>query len=237
MEQRQHILSVSGLNTYYGRSHILFDIEFDVRPGETVCLMGRNGVGKTTTFRSLMGLTPPKTGKVILKDQECQGLPSYKMARAGLGFVPEDRRILGPFTVLENLEFGVIPGRRGSWRLDSVLGQFPILKNFTHRNGSTLSGGEQQMLTIARALMGNPELLILDEPTEGLSPVIVGQLKELVLRLKEAGTTILLAEQHLKFAMAVADRVVLLDKGHVVYRGDIAEFREEKSIQKKYLAV
>lgn len=232
-----NILAVSGLNTYYGRSHILFDVEFDVRPGETVCLMGRNGVGKTTTFRSLMGLTPPKSGRIVLKGRECRGLPPHKMARAGLGFVPEDRRILGPFTVLENLEFGVIPGRQGAWRLDSVLEQFPILKNFTHRNGSTLSGGEQQMLTIARALMGNPEVLILDEPTEGLSPVIVGHLKDLVLHLKAVGTTILLAEQHLKFAMAVADRVVLLDKGHVVYRADIAEFKEEKTIQKKYLAV
>jgi branched-chain amino acid transport system ATP-binding protein len=233
----EHILTADGLNTYYGRSHILFDVGFDVRPGETVCLMGRNGVGKTTTFRSLMGLTPPKSGKIVLKGQQCTGFPSYKMARNGLGFVPEDRRILGPFTVQENLEFGIIPGRKGMWNLDTVLGQFPILKNFTHRNGSTLSGGEQQMLTIARALMGNPDVLILDEPTEGLSPVIVGELKELVLRLKEAKTTILLAEQHLKFAMAVADRVVLLDKGHVVYRGDIAQFRNEKDIQKKYLAV
>lgn len=233
----EHILTADGLNTYYGRSHILFDVGLDVRPGETVCLMGRNGVGKTTTFRSLMGLTPPKSGKIVLKGQQCTGFPSYKMARNGLGFVPEDRRILGPFTVQENLEFGIIPGRKGMWNLDTVLGQFPILKNFTHRNGSTLSGGEQQMLTIARALMGNPDVLILDEPTEGLSPVIVGDLKELVLRLKEAKTTILLAEQHLKFAMAVADRVVLLDKGHVVYRGDIAQFRDEKDIQKKYLAV
>jgi len=233
----EYILTADGLNTYYGRSHILFDVGFDVRPGETVCLMGRNGVGKTTTFRSLMGLTPPKSGKIVLKGKQCTGFPSYKMARTGLGFVPEDRRILGPFTVQENLEFGIIPGRKGMWNLDTVLGQFPILKNFTHRNGSTLSGGEQQMLTIARALMGNPDVLILDEPTEGLSPVIVGELKELVIRLKEAKTTILLAEQHLKFAMAVADRVVLLDKGHVVYRSDIAQFREEKDIQKKYLAV
>jgi branched-chain amino acid transport system ATP-binding protein len=233
----EHILTVSGLNTYYGRSHILFDVGFEVPKGETVCLMGRNGVGKTTTFRSLTGLTPPKSGKIVLKGRECTNLPSYKMARAGLGFVPEDRRIFGPFTVLENLEFGLIPGRQGIWNLDTVLAQFPILKNFTHRTGSTLSGGEQQMLTIARALMGNPEVLILDEPTEGLSPVIVGELKELVLHLKEAKTTILLAEQHLKFAMAVADRVVLLDKGHVVYRADIEEFRQGKDIQKKYLAV
>ena len=233
----QNILTIDGLNTYYGRSHILFDVGFDVRPGETVCLMGRNGVGKTTTFRSLMGLSQAKSGSIVFKGQDCKGLPSHKMAKAGLGFVPEDRRILGPFTVLENLEFGIIPGRKGHWNLDTVFEQFPLLKNFTHRMGSTLSGGEQQMLTIGRALMSNPEILILDEPTEGLSPVIVRELKDLVLRLKEAKTTILLAEQHFKFAMAVADRVVLLDKGHVVYRDSIDQFREEKDIQKKYLAV
>ena len=233
----ENILEVDKLNTYYGRSHILFDVSLDVRPGETVCLMGRNGVGKTTTFRSIMGLTPPKSGKIELKGRNCTTDPPHKKARAGLGFVPEDRRILGPFTVRENLEFGIIPGRSGQWTLDTVLAEFPTLKNFMARNGGTLSGGEQQMLTIARALMGNPEVLILDEPTEGLSPVIVGELKELILRLKEAKTTILLAEQHLKFAMTVADRVVLLDKGHVVYRGTVEEFRNEENIQKKYLAV
>lgn len=233
----EHILEAENLNTYYGRSHILFDVSLNIRPGETVCLMGRNGVGKTTTFRSVMGLTPAKSGRIRFKGQDCTGYPSHKMAKAGLGFVPEDRRILGPFTVKENLEFGVIPGRAGQWNLKSVLEKFPILKDFQKRNGGTLSGGEQQMLTIARALMGNPEVLILDEPTEGLSPVIVGELKELILNLKKANTTILLAEQHLKFAMAVADRVVLLDKGHVVYRGDIEEFKTKDEIHKKYLAV
>ncbi len=232
-----NILEIDKLNTYYGRSHILFDVSLDVKPGETVCLMGRNGVGKTTTFRSIMGLEQPKAGKVMLKGKNCTNDPPHKKARAGLGFVPEDRRILGPFTVRENLDFGIIPGRSGQWNIDTVLTEFLILKNFVGRNGGTLSGGEQQMLTIARALMGNPEVLILDEPTEGLSPVIVNELKELILRLKKANTTILLAEQHLKFAMTVADRVVLLDKGHVVYRGTVEEFRTEDNLQKKYLAV
>lgn len=233
----EYILETEKLNTYYGRSHILFDVSLNLRPGETVCLMGRNGVGKTTTFRSIMGLSPAKTGSIKFKGVDCTGHKPHKMAKAGLGFVPEDRRILGPFTVRENLDFGVIPGRTGRWNLDSVLEEFPTLKNFLKRNGGTLSGGEQQMLTIARALMGNPDVLILDEPTEGLSPVIVRELKELILTLKKANTTILLAEQHLKFAMAVADRVVLLDKGHVVYRGDIEEFKKEDAIHKKYLAV
>lgn len=231
------ILNVENLHTYYGRSHILFDVSLDVQPGETMCLMGRNGVGKTTTFRSIMGLTPAKTGRISLKGKNCTGFKPHKMAKAGLGFVPEDRRILGPFTVKENLEFGIIPGREGQWNLQTVLDSFPILRDFLKREGGKLSGGEQQMLTIARALMGNPEVLILDEPTEGLSPVIVRELKNLILRLKDSKTTILLSEQHLKFAMAVADRVVLLDKGHVVYRDAIENFKKEENIQKKYLAV
>lgn len=233
----QSILEAVGLNTYYDRSHILFDVGIDVMPGETVCLMGRNGVGKTTTFRSLIGLTPPKTGSIRFKGKDCTGLPSYKMARRGLGFVPEDRRILGPFSVRENLQLGRIPGRQGRWTMDSVFAQFPLLADMSERLGGTLSGGEQQMLTIARALMGNPDVLMLDEPSEGLSPVIVGELKRLVQDLKAADTTILLSEQNLKFALAVSDRVVLLDKGHVVYSGSVAEFQKAHHIHKKYLAV
>jgi branched-chain amino acid transport system ATP-binding protein len=232
----ESILKAVGLNTFYDRSHILFDVGIEVMPGETVCLMGRNGVGKTTTFRSLIGLTPPKSGTIHFKGKACTGLASYKMARMGLGFVPEDRRILGPFTIRENLELGRIPGRRGRWNLDSVFAQFPILADMAERMGGTLSGGEQQMLTIARCLMGNPDVLMLDEPSEGLSPVIIGDLKRLVLDLK-AATTILLSEQNLKFALAVSDRVVVLDKGHVVYTGSVEEFQKEDQVHKKYLAV
>jgi branched-chain amino acid transport system ATP-binding protein len=233
----ESILQAVDLNTYYGRSHILFNVGLEVAVGETVCLMGRNGVGKSTTFRSLMGLTPPRTGKVHFKGKDCTGKAPYKMARMGLGFVPEDRRILGPFTIRENLEMGRIPGRSGRWNLDSVFKQFPVLADMSNRMGETLSGGEQQMLTIARALMGNPDVLVLDEPSEGLSPVIVGTLKQLILELKAAHTTILLSEQNMRFAMAVSDRVVLLDKGHVVYSGTMAEFQKAENIQKKYLAV
>ncbi len=232
-----HILEAVDLNTYYGRSHILFNVGLNVTSGETVCLMGRNGAGKTTTFRSIMGLTPPKTGKVIFKGMNCTRFPAHKMARLGLGFVPEDRRILGPFTVRENLDLGIMPGRKGVWNLSTVLEHFPILAGMQERLGGTLSGGEQQMLTIARALMGNPDVLVLDEPTEGLSPVIVGALKDLVMRLKEASTTILLSEQHIRFAMAVSDRVVVIDKGHVVYEGGMEEFKHDRSIRDKYLAV
>lgn len=232
-----YILEAEGLNTFYGRSHILFDVSLSVHPGETVCLMGRNGAGKTTSFRSIMGLTPPKKGKVIFKGKHCTGTPSYKMARMGMGFVPEDRRIFGPLTVRENLELGKIPGRKGRWTIETVLEHFPTMELCKDRLGGSLSGGEQQMLTIARALMGNPDLLVLDEPTEGLAPVIVAVLRELIMSLKSTKTTILLSEQNIRFAMGVSDRVVVIDKGHVVYTGTIEEFRKQETVQKTYLAV
>jgi len=231
------ILQAVDLNTYYGRSHILFDIKLSVPAGATVCLMGRNGAGKTTTFRSLAGLTPPRAGRVIFKNTDCTGMAVHRMARMGLGFVPEDRRIFGPFTVMENLELGQIPGRKGQWNQESVLKRFPLLADMTHRMGGTLSGGEQQMLTIARALMGNPDVLVLDEPTEGLSPVIVGELKDLILNLKQAQTTILLSEQNIRFALAVSDEVFVIDKGHMVYTGPTEEFKDRQDLQKRYLAV
>lgn len=231
------ILEVSGMHTYYGRSHILFGVDISVREGETVCLMGRNGAGKTTTFRSIAGLTPPQAGDVLFKGKLCTRLPSYRRARMGIGFVPEDRRILGPLTVKENLELGRVPGRKGPWSISRVLDQFPLLRDMTHRLGGTLSGGEQQMLTIARALMGNPDLLLLDEPSEGLAPVIVAELRQLLLQLKQMGTTILLSEQNIRFALAVTDRVYIIDKGHIVYSGGIDDFRNKTELQQKYLSV
>ena len=232
-----YILEAVDLNTFYGRSHILFDVGLSVAQGETVCLMGRNGAGKTTTFRSIMGLTPPRKGKVIFKGKDCTRLASFKMARMGLGFVPEDRRILSSLTVWENLELGRIRGRQGRWTMEAVLEQFPTMARMQNRMGGTLSGGEQQMLTIARALMSNPDVLVLDEPTEGLAPVIVAVLKELIMSLKQAETTILLSEQNIRFAMGVSDRVVVIDRGQVVYTGTIEEFKNEEAVQKKYLAV
>ncbi|MFH0957495.1 MAG: ABC transporter ATP-binding protein [Pseudomonadota bacterium] len=232
-----YILEAEGLNTFYGRSHILFDVSLAVAPGETVCLMGRNGAGKSTTFRSLMGLTAPKKGRVIFKGKDCAGMPSFKMARMGMGFVPEDRRIFGPLTVSENLGLGKIAGRNGRWNIKTVMEHFPTLEVCRERHGGSLSGGEQQMLTIARALMGNPELLVLDEPTEGLAPVIISVLKDLIMSLKSAETTILLSEQNIRFASAVSDRVVVIDKGHVVYTGTMEEFKSDETVQKKYLAV
>lgn len=232
-----YILEAKDLNTFYGRSHILFDVCVTVGSGETVCLMGRNGAGKTTTMRSIMGLTPSCSGQVLFKGTDISRLPAYKRARLGLGYVPEDRRILSPFTVRENLGLGCIPSRTGRWNLDTVLKQFPLLAHLLDRLGGSLSGGEQQMLTIARALMGNPDLLLLDEPTEGLAPVVVSVLKELLMNLKASRTTILLSEQNIRFAMGVSDRVVVIDKGHIVFSGSIDQFKEESAIHKKYLAV
>jgi|APFre7841882724_1041349.scaffolds.fasta_scaffold30878_2 branched-chain amino acid transport system ATP-binding protein len=232
-------LVAENINSYYGKSHILFDVNFTVNEGETLCLMGRNGAGKSTTFKTLVMDVLPKKGKVYFKGQDITGMKTFKIARLGLGLVPEDRKIFGPLTVKENLILGTSMGkeRKGIWNLDLVYEFFPVLKDFQSRAGGTLSGGEQQMLTIARTLMGNPVVLLLDEPTEGLSPVMVKTLKDLVLKLKEVGTTILLSEQNIKFAMAVSDFVAIIDKGHIRYEADIETFKKDEDIKKQYLAV
>jgi branched-chain amino acid transport system ATP-binding protein len=232
-------LVAENINSYYGKSHILFDVNFTVNEGETLCLMGRNGAGKSTTFKTLVMDVLPKKGKVYFKGQDITGMKTFKIARLGLGLVPEDRKIFGPLTVKENLILGTSMGkeRKGIWNLDLVYEFFPVLKDFQSRAGGTLSGGEQQMLTIARTLMGNPVVLLLDEPTEGLSPVMVKTLKDLVLKLKEVRTTILLSEQNIKFAMAVSDCVAIIDKGHIRYEADIETFKKDEDIKKQYLAV
>jgi branched-chain amino acid transport system ATP-binding protein len=231
------ILKIEKINSFYGKSHILFDVNLVVREGETLCLMGRNGAGKTTTFKSIMMVVQPKTGKVYFYGKDITGEKSYRIARLGLGLVPEDRRIFGPLTVKENLVLGTSTGRKGIWNLDMIYDFFPVLKDFQSRPAGTLSGGEQQMLTIARTLMGNPLLLLLDEPTEGLSPVMIKTLKDLLLKLKEVKTTILLSEQNIKFAMIVSDYVAIIDKGHIRYEADIETFKKDEDIKRRYLAV
>jgi branched-chain amino acid transport system ATP-binding protein len=230
-------LHVQNIHSYYGKSHILFGVDLCVKKGEIFCLMGRNGAGKTTTFKSIMMMVPPREGKVIFNGKEINGYKPYRAARLGIGFVPEDRRIFGELSVKDNLLLGTLSGRHGHWNLEQIYTYFPILKDYQHKPGGTLSGGEQQMLTIARTLMGNPEIVLLDEPTEGLSPVMVKVLKDLVLKLKELQTTILLSEQNIKFCMAVADRVVIIDKGHIVYEAEVETFRQDDDIKKRYLAV
>ena len=232
-------LSVENINTFYGLSHILFDVSLQVDKGEVVVLLGRNGAGKTTTLLSIMGLTPPKTGKISYRGNDIIGMAPYKVARAGIGFVPEDRRIFPDITVLGNLDVGRRASKTKSkkWTLERIYQLFPVLKDFSNRHGGTLSGGEQQMLTIARSLMGNPDFLLLDEPSEGLAPLIVKVLGEFIEVIKKEGMTVLLSEQNTKFALKHADRAYIVDNGSIKYEGSIAELENNDEIKKRYLAV
>jgi len=232
------VLEVNGIRTYYGLSQALFGVSLTVNHGECVCLLGRNGVGKTTVMRSIMGLTPPAQGEVRWKGQVISGLPTHRIARAGIGFVPEDRRVFAELTVSENLDVArQAAGRSGRWSVDAVCELFPKLTELSERRAGFLSGGEQQMLTIARTLMGNPELLLLDEPSEGLAPLVVTNLLEQVQRLKHEGLTILLAEQGVEFSLALADRVYVLEKGAVVYEGTAAALRDDAALRERLLSL
>jgi branched-chain amino acid transport system ATP-binding protein len=232
------ILAVEEIFTSYGLSQVLFGVSLSVGTGECVCLLGRNGVGKTTTMRSIMGLTPPRHGRVMWKGHDVSGRQPYQIADLGIGFVPEDRRIFADLTVWENLDVAARSrGGTSGWTLERVFDLFPKLRELVGRQGGFLSGGEQQMLTIARTLMGNPELLLLDEPSEGLAPLVVDHLKEQIARLKEDGLTILLAEQNVDFSLDLADRVYVLEKGRIRYEGSAASFRQDESIRAQYLAL
>ncbi len=234
---RAPILVVDEIHTAYGLSQVLFGVSLEVAQGACVCLLGRNGVGKTTTMRSIMGLTPPRRGRVVWKGRDIQAQPAHQVANLGIGFVPEDRRIFAELTVWENLDVASRGRRTGGWTAERVYELFPTLRELRDRQGGFLSGGEQQMLTIARTLMGNPELLLLDEPSEGLAPLVVDHLKEQINRLKRDGLTILLAEQNVDFCLDLADRVYVLEKGHIRYHGSAQEFREDESIRHQYLAL
>jgi len=229
------LLRVEDLYTAYGLSQVLFGVSLEVARGECVCLLGRNGVGKTTTMRSIMGLTPPARGRVEWKGRDITGRPPHEVAKAGLGFVPEDRRIFADLTVWENLDVAARP--RGPWTVERVFDLFPKLRELAGRNGGYLSGGEQQMLTIARTLMGNPALLLLDEPSEGLAPLVVDHLREQIARLKQEGLTILLAEQNTDFSLALADRVYVLEKGSIRFSGLAARLRDDAALRHELLAL
>ena len=234
------ILEVQDLYTSYGLSQILFGISITVDEGECVSLLGRNGVGKTTTLRSIMGLTPPRQGTVRFRDQDITGQPAYRVARLGVGFVPEERRIFPDLSVRENLEVGqkaAATPHATEWTVERVYDIFPVLANLNDRKGGYLSGGEQQMLTVGRTLMGNPDLLLLDEPSEGLAPLVVRDLSEQIQRLKESGITILLCEQNAKFAIALSDRAYVLEKGQVRFSGTIEELQGNDDIRQQYLAL
>jgi len=231
------ILAIEDLHTAYGLSRVLFGVSLRVASGECVCLLGRNGVGKTTTMRSIMGLTPPASGRVVWKGRDITREAPFRSAGLGIGFVPEDRRIFSDLTVWENLDVAERRARPGGFTTERVFDLFPALRQLRDRPGGFLSGGEQQMLTIARTLMGNPELLLLDEPSEGLAPLVVDHLQEQIGRLKAEGLTILLAEQNVDFSLDLADRVYVLEKGRIRYEGTSRQFRDNASIRQQYLAL
>lgn len=232
-------LEVEKINTFYGLSHVLFDVSLRVNRGEVVVLLGRNGAGKTTTMLSIMGLNPPKSGTIRFQGWDVTGLAPYKIARLGIGFVPEDRKIFPDLTVYANLDVGRKSSRTktSSWTVNRIYDLFPILETYAHKRGGTLSGGEQQMLTIARTLLGNPDLLLLDEPSEGLAPLIVKELGKVIDLIKQEGVTVLLSEQNLKFALKHADRAYIVDNGAIKYEGTIADLEKNEEVKKKYLAV
>jgi len=232
------LLELHDVHAAYGLSRVLFGISLEVNPGECVCLLGRNGVGKTTTMRTVMGLTPPSTGRIRFKSSDITGWAPYRVARTGIGFVPEDRRVFAELSVWENLDVARrAAARPGHWTIESVTELFPVLDALRDRQSGFLSGGEQQMLTIARTLMGNPELLLLDEPSEGLAPLVVQALLAKIGELKAQGLTILLAEQGIEFSLALADRVYVLEKGCVRFAGPSAALRSDRALLDKLLAL
>jgi branched-chain amino acid transport system ATP-binding protein len=233
------LLKVEGLNVFYGLSQILHDVAMTVKRGELVSLVGRNGVGKSTTMRGIMGLTPPRSGSITWKGREILRRAPHRNARDGLGYVPEDRRIFSTLTVWENLEVARLPPRDGMtpWDEARVFELFPDLAIFRTREGGLLSGGQQQMLTVGRTLMGNPELLLLDEPSEGVAPMVVANMEKKIRELKQAGLSIILAEQNLDFVLALSDRCYVLEKGAIVFSGTAEELRSNQQVQDKYLHI
>jgi branched-chain amino acid transport system ATP-binding protein len=233
------LLDVEGLHAHYGQAHVLQGVDLRIEAGSVLALMGRNGAGKSTTLKAIMGLVPPSGGAVRLAGEALSGLGPHEIARRGLGYVPEDRRIFTELTVMENLEVGRRAARPGipAWTPERLFELFPNLASMRDRPGGRMSGGEQQMLTIARTLMGNPSLVLLDEPSEGLAPVIVEQMARAILSLKQEGLTVLLCEQNLHFATLVSDRAAIIEKGAVRYEGTMAALQADEAVRAQYLSV
>ena len=232
------MLEVDGIHTYYGLSHILFGVSLIVPEGQIVCLLGRNGAGKSTTMRSIMGLTPPRQGTIKFRGETVTGKKPYLLARQGIGYVPDNRRVFADLTVGDNLEISERKtGEEAVWNKDSVYDFFPALRHIDSRRAGFLSGGEQQMLTIARALMTNPDFLLLDEPTEGLAPMVIEVLEEQISKLRDKGLTVLLAEQNQRVALKLSDEGYVIDNGVIRYHGSIDDLRENEEVRKKYLLV
>jgi len=232
------ILKVENIHTFYDKSHIIQGISLIIKKKECVSYLGRNGAGKTTTLRSIMGLTPAREGKIFLNGREINGKNPFEISRRGVGYVPEDRRIFGTLSLLENLNIAIQRRvGRDKWNIDTVFDVFPLLAERRNHRGNELSGGEQQMLAIARALMGNPEILLLDEPNKGLAPLIMQVLLEIIQRIKKEGITIFLVEQNVEATYQVTDRYYILQQGLIVYQGSSEEFRSNPELKERYLGV
>ena len=236
------MLKVSNIHSYYGKSHILHGVSLDLKEGELVCLLGRNGVGKSTTLKSIMGVVQPKQGSIRFWEKELVGKEPYEIARLGIGYVPEDRRIFRSLTVHENLLMGIKGGNqqkadKGAWTLERVYTLFPRLEERRNNKGGHLSGGEQQMLTIVRTLMGNPRVILIDEPTEGLAPLIVKDVLDMLSKVRKSGVTILMVEQNFKAAIKIADRFYIMSKGQIVFEGDTEALLAAEEVRKNYLEV
>ena len=233
-------LELSGVHTHYATSHILFDVSLEVNQGESVCLLGRNGAGKTTTLKSIMSLAQASAGNIRFNGTDLVGRAPYEIARLGVGYVPDERLIFPDLTVRENLEIAIKKGAAGApaqWTVERIYELFPVLAPLDAHLGGYLSGGEQQMLTIGRTLMGNPSLLLLDEPVEGVAPVVVQELTRQIRRLKTMGLTILFAEQNMHFATQISDRAYVIEKGHIRYQGTMGELVANEEVKAKYLMI
>jgi branched-chain amino acid transport system ATP-binding protein len=236
------MLAVTDIHTFYGKSHVLHGVSLELREGEMVCLLGRNGVGKSTTMKSIMGLLHPARGSIRFDERDILGKPPYAIARMGIGYVPEDRRIFKSLTVHENLQMGLKAGSSNApggtpWTIERVYDIFPRLGERRNNKGRHLSGGEQQMLTVARTLMGNPRLVLVDEPTEGLAPLIVKEVIEMLSTVRKSGVTILMVEQNFKAAIKVADRFYIMSKGQIVFEGNVDALLAAEEVRKNYLEV
>lgn len=229
------MLDVKGIDTYYGLSHILFDVTLKVDPGEVVGLLGRNGAGKSTTMKSIMGIVPPRKGTVTFNGENVTGGKPFMLFRKGIGYVPDDRRVFADLCVDDNLD--IVHQRKKEWDKERVYDLFPALREIKARRAGHLSGGEQQMLTIARALMGSPDLLLLDEPTEGLAPLIVRDLEQQISKLRDAGISILLSEQNVRSALKMISRAYVIDNGRIRFEGTVEELEANEEVKKKYLMV
>jgi branched-chain amino acid transport system ATP-binding protein len=233
------VVSTHGLDVFYDKSQILFGIDLELRQGQTLALLGRNGAGKSTTMKAIAGIAPPAKGTVHVRGRDVTGAPSYRIARLGIGYVPEDRQVFPEHSVEDNLRIAIKKGPDGQddWPVERIFTTFPLLAPLRHRMAGRLSGSEQQMLAIARTLMGNPVALLLDEPSEGLAPIIVAQIGALLHQLRKSGATILIAEQNMHFCLGIASDAIVIDKGQIVYRDTIDGLKANDDIRKRYLAM